>query len=83
VGLAKKLSDGAVDELTENWEHRIKNYETLVKELDLSVKASQLQRRLHQRGNLSMHGSPETLVLGRFIWSIAHIFWHLEWLKII
>ncbi len=51
TGRPPKLSDARVNEIieycSENWEHRIMDYEALVQELGLEYTASTLQKRLH------------------------------------
>jgi transposase len=92
TGPIPKLSDSQVDEiieyLSENYEQRCLDYEHLVLELKLTVTASTLQRRLHQRGYYHCVACQKPYltpaqVLGRFLWAIAHIFWTVEWLKVL
>ena len=91
-GRPQKLTDAQVDVIieycSENWEQRILDYEALVIELKLKCTASTLQKRLHQRGYFRCVACQKpyltaTQVLGRFLWAIAHIFWTVEWLKVL
>jgi DDE superfamily endonuclease/Transposase len=92
TGRPPKLSDVRVNEIieycSENWEHRILDYEAIVKELGLECTASTLQKRLHQRGYFRCVACQKPYltaaqVLGRLLWAIAHLFWHEEWLKVL
>ena len=92
VGPAQKLTDAKMDEVieycAENWEQRIMKYDDLIRELDLSCTASTLRNRLHQKGYYRCTACQKPFltaaqVIGRFLWAIAHIFWHEEWLKVL
>lgn len=91
-GAPQKLTDARVDEiieyLSESWANRVLNYEHLVKELKLDVKPTTLQRRLHQRGYYRCTACQKpyltsTQVIARMLWAMAHIFWTIEWLKVL
>ena len=86
------LSNAKVDDIilycAESWEHRILQWPKLREELGLTCSVQTLERRLHQRGYYRCVGCQKlylTLaqVTARFIWAMAHIFWTVEWLKIL
>ena len=92
TGPAYLLSNAKVDEIilycAESWEHRILQWPKLREELELKCSVTTLERRLHQRGYYRCVACQKpylTLaqVTARFIWGIAHIFWTIEWLKIL
>jgi hypothetical protein len=86
------LSDAKVDEiinyLSESWEHRILKYDVLHAELELKCSVSTLERRLKQRGYFRCTACQKPYltkaqVIARYLWAMAHIFWHTEWLKVL
>ena len=92
TGPTFKLSDRRVDEIiqycSESWEHRIIKYDVLCEELKLECTPRTLERRLKQRGYFRCTACQKpfltaTQVIARFLWAIAHIFWHEEWLKVL
>lgn len=91
TGRPQKLTDRRVDEIikycAESWEHRILKYDLLIKELQLPYTPEHLAVRLRQRGYFRCIACQKpfltaTQVIGRFLWAIAHVFWHEEWLKV-
>jgi hypothetical protein len=63
-------------------------YDNLIRELGLECSPNTLQKRLHQRGYFRCTACQKPFltaaqVIGRFLWAIAHIFWHEEWLKVL
>jgi hypothetical protein len=69
-------------------EHRIIKYEVLIEELQLPCTPEHLAVRLKQRGYFRYTACQKPFltaaqVIGRFLWAIAHIFWHEEWLKVL
>ena len=87
TGPAFLLSDAQVDEIikycSESWAHRIIRYDVLCEELGLKCTAQTLERRLKQRGYYRCTACQKPYltiaqVTARFLWAIAHIFWHLE-----
>ncbi|CAG8977259.1 hypothetical protein HYALB_00009356 [Hymenoscyphus albidus] len=92
TGPAFLLSDNEVDEViqycTENWENRVMEWWKVRQELGLDCSVATLQRRMHQRGYYRCVACQKpylTLaqVTARLLWGLAHIFWHLEWLKVL
>jgi hypothetical protein len=89
---AYKLNDAQVnwiiEYLSETYRQRTLNWVLLHDELGLSCTSKTLKRRLKQRGYFRCiacqkpYLTPDQ-VHGRFLWAIAHIFWHLEWRKIL
>jgi len=63
-------------------------YNDLIRELDLSYTTSILRNRLYQKGyyRYTTYQKPfltMAQVIRRFLWVIAYIFWHEEWLKVL
>jgi Transposase/DDE superfamily endonuclease len=86
------LSDEKVDEViiyaAQTWETRIMNWGKLREELGLRCSIDTLKRRMHQRGYYRCVACQKpylTLaqVTARFLWAIAHMFWTVEWLKVL
>ncbi len=87
-----KLSDQHVDKIiqycSESWEHQIIKYNVLCEELELKCTPRTLEQRLKQRGYFRCTACQKPFltaaqVIARFLWAIAHIFWHKEWLKVL
>ena len=87
TGPAFLLLDTKVNEiinyLSESWEHRILKYDVLHAELGLKCSVPTLERRLKQRGyfRCTAYQKPyltKAQVITRYLWAIAHIFWHTE-----
>ena len=92
TGAPKILTDAHIDEiieyLSDSWENRILNWTYLRDELKLFCTSETLVTRLKQRGYHRCTACQKPYlttaqVLTRFLWSIAHIFWHLKWLKVL
>jgi len=92
TGRPQLLTNERLDEviyfLSQSWEGRILDYGSLVKELNLKCKAVTLQQRLHERGYFRCTACQKpylTLaqVTARFLWAMAHMFWTVEWLKVL
>jgi hypothetical protein len=86
------LSNTKVDEIilyyAESWENRIMQWPKLREELGLKCSVETLERRLHARGYhrcIACQKPFLTLaqVKARFLWAITHIFWTVEWLKVL
>lgn len=92
TGRPKLLSDARVDEIIEylssSWENRILNFGELQAQLGLKCSPFTLETRLKQRGYYRCTACQKPYltmaqVIARFLWAIAHIFWHIEWLKVL
>jgi transposase len=92
TGRPHKLSDQQVNDIieycSESWEHRILDYTLLHDELELTCSVKTLERRLKQRGYYRCVACQKPYltaaqVIARLLWAIAHIFWHVEWLKVL
>jgi transposase len=92
IGPKRILSDAEVDAAivycAESWETRIMNWWKLREELGLACSVQTLKRRMHQRGYYRCVACQKpylTLaqVTARFLWAIAHLFWTVEWLKVL
>lgn len=92
VGAVQKLTDARMDEIieycSEKWANTIMDYDQLVRELHLPCAPSTLRFRLHQKGYYRCTACQKpylTLAQAntRWIWAMAHIFWTLEWLKVL
>ena len=64
------------------------DYDVLCEELKLPCIPSTLRQRLHQHGyyRYTVCQKPYLTiaqVTARLLWAITHIFWHLEWLKVL
>jgi len=64
------------------------DYDQLVRELNLKCAPSTLRVRLHQRGYFRCTACQKPYLTGaqvisRFLWAMAHIFWTVEWLKVL
>ncbi len=86
------LSNAKADEIisycAESWENRIMQWPKLREELDLKCSVETLERRLHARGYHRCTACQKPFlnlvqVKARFIWAIVHIFWTVEWLKVL
>jgi len=80
--------DGIIDYISESWDHRIIKYDVLYAELELKCSVATLERRLKQRGyyRCTTCQKPyltKAQVIARYLWAMAHIFWHTEWLKVL
>jgi transposase len=77
-----------IEYLSETYRQRTLNWSNLHDELKLTCTPRTLERRLKQRGYFRCvacqkpYLNPDQ-VHNRFIWGIAHIFWHLEWRKVL
>ncbi|PMD12778.1 hypothetical protein NA56DRAFT_756286 [Hyaloscypha hepaticicola] len=92
TGRPQLLTDQRVDKIikycAESWDHRVLKYEVLIEELQLPCTPEHLAVRLKQRGYFRCTACQKPFltaaqVIGRFLWAIAHIFWHEEWLKVL
>ena len=92
TGRPSILTDTQVDEIieyaSESFAHRCLNYQLLHDELELNCSISTLERRLKQRGYFQCTACQKPYltaaqVTGRLIWAITHIFWTVEWLKVL
>ena len=92
TGRPQLLTEARLDEvilfLSESWEDRIMQYDILIQELNLKCKADTLKHRLHERGYFRCTACQKpylTLkqVTARFLWAITHMFWTVEWLKVL
>ncbi len=77
-----------IEYLSETYRQRCLNWVALREELDLKCSARTLELRLKQRGYFRCVACQKPYltpaqVLSRFLWAITHIFWHLEWRKIL
>jgi hypothetical protein len=86
------LSNAKVDEIilycAESWENRIMQWPELREELGLKCSVETLERRLYTRGYYRCIACQRPFltleqVKARFFWAIAHIFWTVEWLKVL
>lgn len=86
------LSNKEVDEIilycAQSWEHRVLNYSKLREELGLKCSVQTLERRLNQRGYSRCVACQKpylTLaqVKARFLWAMAHLFWTVQWLRVL
>jgi len=92
TGRPRQLTDARVDEiieyLSETYENRCLDWTHLRDELELSCTPEWLATRLKQRGYFRCTACQKPYltaaqVLGRFLWAITHIFWTVEWLKVL
>lgn len=92
TGPAFLLSNQQVDEIIlycgESWENRILQWPKLREELKLKCSVQTLERRLHQRGYWRCVACQKPFltlaqVTSRFLWAMAHIFWTIEWLRVL
>jgi hypothetical protein len=92
TGGPKELSDQRVDKiieyLSESWEHRVLNCTELRDHLKLTCTPETLATRLKQRGYRRCTACQKPYltaaqVIARFLWAITHIFWQMEWLKVL
>ena len=92
TGRPKLLSDVRVDEIIEilsnSWENRILNFAELQAQFAPECSAATLETRLKQRGYYRCTACQKPFltaaqVIARFLWAIAHIFWHIEWFKVL
>jgi transposase len=92
TGRPQQLTDARVDEvieyLSETWDNRCLNWTHLCVELKLPCTPETLATRLKQRGYFRCVACQKPYlttaqVLARFLWSITHIFWTVEWLKVL
>jgi hypothetical protein len=63
-------------------------YKVLIQELNLSCTINILKNKLYQKSyyRCTAYQKPYLIVaqvIGRFLWAIAHIFWTVEWLKVL
>jgi len=70
------------------WDNRILKYDVICEELKLTCTPSTLQQRLHQKGYYRCTACQKPYLLiaqatARLLWAITHIFWHIEWLKVL
>jgi hypothetical protein len=86
------LSNAKVDEIilycAESWENRIMQWPKLREELGLKCSVETLERRLYTRGYYCCIACQKPFltlaqVKARFLWAITHIFWTVEWLKVL
>ena len=91
-GPAFLLSNTQVDEIITycaiSWENRILQWPKLREELKLECSVQTLERRLHQRGYWRCVACQKPFltlvqVTARWIWALVHIFWTIEWLKVL
>ena len=91
-GHAFLLSDREVDEAivycSQRWETRIMNWWKVREELSFACSVETLKRRMHQRGyyrRVACQKPYLTLaqVTARYLWAIAHLFWTVEWLRVL
>ena len=77
-----------IEWLSETYRQRTLNWTKVHDELNLSCAIKTLEVRLKQRGYFRCvacqkpYLTPDQ-VHARFIWAITHIFWHLEWRKVL
>jgi hypothetical protein len=92
TGRPQLLSDARVDEIIEylssSWDNRVLNFVELQKQLGLECTPGTLEFRLKQRGYYRCTACQKPYltadqVIARFLWAIAHIFWHIEWFKVL
>jgi len=92
TGRPSLLTDTQVDEiieyLSESWDQRCLNYVSLHNELQLECSVETLDKRLKQRGYFRCVACQKPYltaaqVLGRLLWAITHLFWTIEWLKVL
>lgn len=86
------LSDQEVDAIivycTQRWETRIMNWWKLREELGLTCSVETIQQRMHQRGYYRCVACQKPYLTlaqatARFLWALAHLFWTVEWLKVL
>jgi len=80
--------DEVIEYASEKWANRIMKYDTLITELDLKYSPQTLMDRLHQRGYYRCTACQKPYltaaqVTARLLWAITHIFWTVEWLKVL
>ena len=92
TGRPKELKEKRVTEiieyLSECWENRVLNWLQLRDQFKLIVTPETLATRLKARGYFWCTACQKPYltaaqVLARFLWAIAHIFWTVEWLKVL
>jgi hypothetical protein len=92
TGRPSLLTDTEVDQIieyaSESWEHRVLNFALLHDELKLEYTVKTLEKGLKQRGYFRCVACQKPYltaaqVTGRLLWAIAHIFWTVEWLKVL
>jgi transposase len=92
TGRPKELKEERVTEiieyLSECWENRVLNWLQLRDQFKLTVTPETLATRLKARGYFRCTACQKPYltaaqVLARFLWAIAHIFWTVEWLKVL
>jgi len=92
TGRPSLLTDKQVDEVikyaSESFAHRCLNFQLLHDELELQCSVKTLERRLKQRGYFRCVACQKPYlttaqVTSRLLWAIAHIFWTVEWLKVL
>ena len=92
TGRKALLTDARLDEVieycSEKWANRILKYEDIVTELKLKCTPKTLMNRLHQRGYFRCTACQKPYltpaqVIARLLWGLAHMFWTIEWLKIL
>jgi transposase len=86
--LTDKQVDEIIEHLSEKWENRVLDYTHLHDELGLECGVSTLRHRLHQRGYYRCTTCQKPYltvaqVIASLLWAIAHIFWQIEWLKVL
>ena len=92
TGQPQLLTDARVDEiieyLSDTWDNRCLDWTHLCTKLELPCTPETLATRLKQKGYFRCVACQKPYltaaqVLARFFWSIAHIFWTVEWLKVL
>jgi hypothetical protein len=92
TGRPSLLTDTQVDQIieyaSESWDHRVLDFHLLHAELKPECSVKTLEKRLKQRGYFRCVACQKPYltaaqVLARFLWATAHIFWTVEWLKVL
>jgi hypothetical protein len=86
--LNDKQVNWIIEYLSETYRQRVLNWIKLHDELELTCSVKTLVQRLKQRGYFRCVACQKPYLTSdqvhhRFLWAIAHIFWHLEWRKIL
>lgn len=92
TGRPKLLNDARVDEIIEylssSWENKVLDFVKLHAYLRLEFSPRILELRLKQKGYYRCTACQKpyliaTQVLACFLRAITHIFWHIEWFKVL
>ena len=92
IGPKEKLTNARMNDIiyyiSQEWATRILDYDQLVRELYLDCVPATLRNRLHQKGYYRCVACQKPYLtwkqaMDRWIWGLAHIFWTIEWFKVL